>query len=237
MNWGMNSIGAAWRGLVHLAYPRLCAGCRQPLNAREEVLCLFCYQDLPLFQSHDDTRNEVVLRLAGRIPFAHASAYGLFTRDGLLQHLLHQLKYRGRKEVGRFLGKQAGLSLHRAAWAGAIDGIVPVPLHGKKEAWRGFNQSLELAKGMAEVLQVPVLDRLLLRTRHTESQTNKSREEREVNVRNAFELTQGTKLGTKHLLLIDDVLTTGATLEAAALPILSLGSVRLSIFPIGLAMG
>ncbi|MEO6831537.1 MAG: ComF family protein, partial [Chitinophagaceae bacterium] len=206
-----------WRGLSHLWLPQLCEGCRQPLHASEKVLCLSCFQELPFVHFHDDPLNAVTVRIAGRIPFQHASAFALFSGDGLLQHLLHRLKYNRRKEIGDFLGRQAAYGLQDSNWVEKIEGIVPVPLHGKKQAWRGFNQTEVIAKGMAEVLAVPVFEKLLIRTRKTESQTTKTREEREENVRDAFALSKSyAEFGNaeRHLLLIDDVLTTGATLEA-----------------------
>lgn len=195
------------RGFSHLWFPQLCEGCRQPLHASEKILCLSCFQELPFVRFHDDPLNEVTVRIAGRIPFQHASAFGLFSGEGLLQHLLHRLKYNRRKEIGEFLGRQAAYSLQDSNWVSEINGIVPVPLHGKKQAWRGFNQTEVIAKGMAEVLGVPVFEKLIIRTRSTESQTTKTREQREENVRNAFSVAMNHAAYLKpklHLLLIPE---------------------------------
>lgn len=224
------------KGLMHLAFPQLCEGCRIPLLLQEHVLCMSCIQQLPQTDFHDRPLNEAATRLAGRVPFEHATAFGYFEPDGLLQHLLHRLKYKRRKEVGLFLGRQAGYSLRHVSWSGALDAIVPVPLHPRKQDARGFNQASLVAQGLGEILSLPVLDKVLIRSRYTESQTKKSREERVINVRDAFRLAKGPGPAAQHVLLIDDVLTTGATLEAAAAPLLQVPGMKISLFTVGLAM-
>ena len=220
--------------LAHLLFPRLCEGCQQPLLYQEDVLCLGCALSLPRSGFHNVPLNEAALRLAGRMPFESATAFGIFTVEGLLQHLLHRLKYKGRRSIGHYLGQQAGWDLRNASWVAGLSGIVPVPLHPAKERLRGYNQAGVLAEGLSEVLRIPVCDKLLRRTRHTSSQTLKSREERVRNVGTAFALEQPPPAGS-HLLLIDDVLTTGATLESAARPLLLQPDVRISILAFALA--
>ena len=192
--------------------------------------------ELPQTGFHEIESNEAALRIAGRIPFQHASAFAYFTPDGLLQHLLHLLKYSGRKEVGIFLGAQAGFALRNVSWVRSLDAIIPVPLHAKKEAARGYNQTALIARGMGEVLSVPVMERTLIRTKHTASQTRMSREERVQNVADAFQLSPGTCLTGRRVLLIDDVLTTGATLEAASAAFRGVPDIGLNIMTIGMAM-
>ncbi|MBS1585327.1 MAG: ComF family protein [Bacteroidetes bacterium] len=230
------NISSALSGFVHLFYPRLCEGCSRPLVAGEEVLCLSCSLELPKTDYHHVNDNDTAMRFAGRIPYSHATSFAYFTNAGLLQHLLHGLKYKNKKETGRWLGKQFGLDLARTGWIAEIDGLIPVPLHRKKEAQRGYNQSLLIAEGLAEVLHTPILDKALTRGRHTESQTKKSRAERMQNMQDAFVITQAEALEGKHLLLIDDVLTTGATLESCALTLLKIPGVKVSFATIGIAM-
>lgn len=222
-------------GLTHLFYPRLCEGCRKPLLPSEQVLCIGCGLQLPeTGYAADD--NETAIRLAGRVPFLHATSLAYFTNEGLLQHLLHGLKYKGRKETGYYLGKRLGEQLKKTLWAQSIDVIIPVPLHKAKKAKRGYNQSLLIAEGIGDTLNIPASDGLLLRVRGTDSQTHKTREERVTNMEEAFCVKKTGSLTGKHILLCDDVLTTGATLEACALALMKEESIKISIATIGIAI-
>ena len=218
----------------HLIFPQLCEGCRAPLMQAEQVLCMNCAFQLPCTNYHDKPGNETALRIAGRIPYERATSYAYFTAEGLLQHLLHRLKYAGRQRIGMYLGLKAGEALKAAGWAAGIEGIIPIPLHPKKEAARGFNQSAVIAAGMAAALSIPVYPHALRRIRHTESQTTMTREERALNMRDAFISAPANRAG-RHLLLVDDVLTTGATLEATAQALLREPGTKLSVCTIGLA--
>jgi len=223
------------RGLVHLFYPRLCEGCSIPLSGSEEVLCMGCQLQLSRTEYHAITENETAMRFAGRVPFFYATSFAYFTSEGLLQHLLHGLKYTNKKQTGIYLGKQLAYDLQQTNWISEIDAIIPIPLHNKKEAIRGYNQSELIAEGIGNVLNIPVLNNALLRKRHTDSQTKKSREERLMNMKDAFEVTSSHLLKNKHILLVDDVLTTGATIESAALALLSMPDIKISIATIGIA--
>ncbi len=223
-------------GLVHLFYPRLCEGCSKPLLAAEEVLCISCGLEIPETNYHHIVDNETELRFAGRIPFCHASSFAYFTDDGLLQHLIHGLKYKNKKENGYYLGKRFGHSLRPTDWISSVDMIIPVPLHPAKEAKRGYNQSMLIAEGMGEVLHKPASDKILQRTRDTESQTRKTRAERVDNMAGAFTLDKKISLAGKHILICDDVLTTGATLEACALALMAQDTLKISIVTIGIAI-
>ena len=223
------------QGLSHLFYPTLCEGCSKPLVGTEQILCMGCEAQLPETGFHLLESNEAAQRLAGRIPFIHATSYAHFTDDGLLQHLLHGLKYGNKKEIGLYLGRLFGRQLSEATWVNDIDIIVPVPLHHKKEASRGYNQSLLIANGMASMFNKPVGSDILLRLRETESQTKKSRTERVSNMEGAFKVNGKYDIKHKHILLCDDVLTTGATLEACALSLLAEESIKISVATIGIA--
>lgn len=234
----------AGRGLLHLLYPQLCYGCGKPLVGAEDVLCLGCDAELAETGYHHIPDNETALRFAGRVPFIRATTLAYFTADGLLQHLLHGLKYGGRQQIGTWLGQRMGMAI-AGAWpadgsnnslAGGIDIVVPVPLHPKKQAIRGYNQSMLVAQGIGSVLGIPAQDGLLLRTRHTDSQTNKTRAERIDNMANAFALDDPYCLAGKHILLCDDVLTTGATLEACAEAMAATQNIKISIATIGIAV-
>lgn len=232
-----NPLAGLASGLTHLFYPRLCEGCSKPLLQEEEVLCLNCsIYNLPRTAYHHIPENETFMRFAGRVRVEKATSLAYFTAEGLLQHLLHKLKYEDRKDVGAYLGTQLGYDLLQVGWAKGIDAIVPVPLHPKKEAIRGFNQATVIAGAMGEVLKLPVLADTVKRTRFTETQTQKTREERMENMQGAFEVVDEAAISGKHILLIDDVLTTGATLEACALSLLAVRGVKLSIATIGIAV-
>jgi len=240
----------AYTGLIHLFYPRLCEGCNKPLTNAEQIVCISCALELPETGYHHLEGNETALRFAGRIPFVHATSYAYYTSDGLLQHLLHGLKYRNKKETGYFLGRQFGYSLRNtmpkpkaedegnalADWLPSIDMIIPVPLHAAKMAKRGYNQSMLIGEGMSEVLQIPVSDKLLARVKNTESQTNKTRAERDTNVFGAFGVSKKTDLKRKHILLLDDVLTTGATIAACAQALAGVEGIKISVATIGIAI-
>jgi ComF family protein len=221
------------KGLGHLFYPNLCEGCRTPLLQAEAIVCLSCEAELALTNYHHIPGNETAVRLYGRIPFVHATSLAWFTAEGLLQHLIHGLKYKGRTQTGLYLGRELGKAIKECGWN--IDTVVPVPLHKKKEASRGYNQTLLIAEGIGEILNIPVLSGAIIRTRNTETQTDKNREERIENVARAFAATHADLLRGKHILLIDDVLTTGATLESCALEVLKVDNVNISIATIGIA--
>lgn len=222
-------------GLVHLLYPQLCEGCSRSLLASEQVLCASCLLQLPCTEYHDIADNDTALRLAGRISFQHATSFAWFTDGGLLQHLMHGLKYNGKKNIGIFLGGKFGTELATCTWGSNIDAIIPVPLAPEKERARGYNQSTLIAQGIGNKLHIPVLDSALIRIRNTESQTQKSRSERIENMKDAFSVQDAASVRDKHMLIIDDVLTTGATLEACALTLTAVPGVRISIASIGLA--
>lgn len=232
----MEGIKDILRGLQHLLYPNLCEGCNTPLLANEEVLCMACNMQLPLTGYSQIANNETAQRFAGRLPFQHAISLAYFTTDGLLQHLLHGLKYKNRQQIGIFLGKLLGYELKGTNWINEIDIIMPVPLHAKKQLQRGYNQSIIIAEGLSEVIKKPVVTNAIKRTRATETQTRKTREERVENMNNAFAINEHTFIEGKHILLIDDVLTTGATLEACGLALLSKKDVKVSIGTVGVAI-
>lgn len=220
-------------GLVHLLFPNLCEGCGQPLLKGEEVICLNCETLIPFTNFHLIPDNETAIRLSGRIPFQHASSLTFFTNESLIQHLIHGLKYKSKKQNGIFLGKEIGKTIKASRWE--IDGIIPVPLHPKKEAKRGYNQSDLIAEGISEVLCIPVFKNHLKRTKNTTTQTDKTRAERIENVSGAFSISKKDDLKNKHLLLVDDVLTTGATLESCAFTLLQIPQVKISIATIAIA--
>ena len=220
---------ALFDDLISLFYPRLCAGCNTSLVNGEEILCLHCLADLPRTNYHLFPENPVFQIFIGRVNITLASSFCRFDKGGRLQHLLHQLKYKGNCEVGIKMGILFGYDLIQSSSYQDIDAIIPVPLHPKKEKKRGYNQSAEICKGLSESMNRPVISGNLVREFHTSSQTRKGRFERWENVSGIFNVKNEASLTGKHLLLVDDVVTTGATLEACCEPLLKIPGVRVSI--------
>lgn len=203
----------ALRDLLYLFFPRACCLCGKPLVDGEEEVCLHCLSDLPEALNATNSNNVISRRLQGRVPLQAATALLLFKRKNKAQKVLHQIKYYGNEQLAIIMGRQLGLSLSKKPAFNDIDLLVPVPLHPRKIRIRGYNQSLLLCKGIADVFHRPICDNNLIRTRHTDTQTRKTREERLDNMQGVFALRNPEQLKNKHILLVDDVLTTGATTE------------------------
>lgn len=216
------------QSLLHLLYPHICAGCGQDIPDTETELCLRCLHSLPetCFEQHAGNPVENLFR--GRLPLVAATAQFYFTKDSLMQHLLHLLKYKGRGDLGVYLGRLMGRQLSGSARLTA-DALVPLPLFPGRERKRGYNQATLLCKGMAEVMRLPVLDKAITRPAHTDTQTKKGRVDRWMNMEGKFTVAHADMLRGKHLLLVDDVITTGATLEACGQELLQVEDTRLSI--------
>jgi ComF family protein len=215
---------------VNLFYPTTCFACSTPLVSGEEKLCISCLATLPYTDYHVLKENKVARTFVGRVPFEDAASLLHFYKGGKTQALLHQLKYKNQPELGIYLGKLAATYYKEEGFFQHIQGLLPVPLHPDKLAKRGYNQATQLAKGMACIWGIPVIENALVRTTATSTQTKKNRFERWLNVETVFEISNSSSLAHKHLLLIDDVLTTGATLEACAVKLLAVNGVNLSMF-------
>jgi len=215
-------------GLLSIVYPHFCAACGNVLFLNEKVLCLNCFAELPRTNFHTDTENEVARLFWGRLPIKNATSFIYFNKHSRYRQILHELKYTGQRHIGIEMGRLFGLELKETSFADA-DLILPIPLHSSRLRKRGYNQSELLAMGISQVLKIPVESSLMIRYVETKTQTNKIRYERWVNVKNSFKIRDPTPLCNKHILLVDDVITTGATIEACAEALLSVTGVTLSI--------
>lgn len=220
---------------ISLIYPKNCASCGNSLFKHEECLCTFCRYHLPKTNFHLQNGNPVEKLFWGRADIVSAAAYYAFGKGGKVQHLIHQLKYNGKKEIGLTVGKLYGLELKQSGKYESIDMIIPVPLHERKKKKRGYNQSEYFAEGLSKSLHVSTDTSTLIRANESETQTKKSRFSRWQNVESIFHIAEPEKLTNKHILLVDDVVTTGSTLEACALTLLKIPDVKVSIATIAFA--
>ena len=215
--------------IVNLFYPRVCAACGNLLMSKEETVCLSCRYLLPKTLYEKNSDNPLAQMFYGQINFHAVTAEFFFSKTGKVQHLLHQLKYEGNKDAGFFLGQQLGESIKETELFQRIDYIIPIPLHPKKEHIRGYNQSHVIAQGVEDVTEIPIMKDCLYRKVFTSTQTKKSRDERWDNVKDIFDIKNGERLKGQHVLLIDDVLTTGATLMAAGKTLSQIPDIKISV--------
>ena len=220
---------------IDLMFPNLCVVCGINLQNKEHQLCLSCLHDIPKTNYHLIVDNPVEKRFWGKVPIYRATSYFFFQKGSSFQKLLHILKYQGNKEIGELMGKYAAIDLMESPDFTSIDLIIPVPLHPQKLKSRGYNQSEWIGKGISLILKKPQDTSTLLRVRENTSQTKKSVFERFENTEGIFELSDRNVLEGKHVLLIDDVLTTGSTLEACVRALLETNGIKISIFTLAVA--
>ncbi|MFK5856029.1 MAG: ComF family protein [Bacteroidota bacterium] len=214
---------------LNLFFPNLCQACEKPLVKHENVLCLSCLYKLPKTNFHLHENNPISRIFWGRVDIHAATAFLFFNKGGSVQKLIHQFKYKSKIETGKYLGELMGNALMKSDLFNTIDVIIPVPLHKKKLHIRGFNQSDIIANGLSNTMHVPVLVNTLIRTKHTETQTRKARYTRWENVKGKFGINNPQTIEGKHILLVDDVLTTGATLESCAQTLLETPNTKVSL--------
>ncbi len=225
----------AGKDLLNLFYPRICAGCRTVLVNREEHVCTGCLYKLPKTNFHLDRDNPMEQLFWGRVRIEYAAACYYFEKSGKCRRILHHIKYKGRKELARYLGLLYGFELSRSGPFASADKLLPVPLHSRREKKRGFNQSEWFAAGLSESMNKKVAAGVLLRVSGTHTQTNKSRIKRWENVENCFEVSKPEEVENSHIILVDDVVTTGATLESCATTLIRCSGVKISILTIAYA--
>ena len=231
----MNLLKREYYHLLEFFYPNLCVACSGRLVTQEKYLCLDCWHDLPVTNFHNEAGNRVAQLFWGRVNLESATAFFAYNKGSNYQHLVHYIKYKGMKDLGYVIGQRFGNVLTQSNAFQMIDLIVPVPLHPKKEKQRGYNQSEWIARGIAFTMGKNVITGNLVRKIHTSTQTKKNRFERWENVDDIFDVTSAADFEGKHILLVDDVVTTGSTLEACASKLLKAQGVRVSIATLAFA--
>ena len=215
--------------LINLLFPRVCAACGNILLEGEDIVCTTCRFLLPKTGYELNPNNPLAQNFFGQMPFNAVSAEFFFSKSGKVQHLIHGLKYHHCRENGIFLGQEIGKSLLKAPDYQGIDFIIPIPLHPKKEKIRGYNQSHVIAEGIRDTTNIPIAENCLVRKVFTDTQTKKSREERWQNVKDIFDVNNPAQLAGKHVLLVDDVLTTGATMMSAGKALAHVEGIKISV--------
>lgn len=223
-----------FRYILDLIFPQCCLVCTQRLVEQEKYICAKCLSEFPTTNQIKERNNKLEDVFAGRFPFDRIASFAYFSKEGFLQPIIHELKYRNRPELGIFLGEMLGAELNRNNFCEDIDILVPVPIHSKRFRKRGYNQSMEIIRGIKKHINLHHDGENLSRTANNPSQTGLSKTERWNNVENIFDITDPSLFENKHILLVDDVVTTGATLESCAKKILSCcPNSRISIITIG----
>ena len=223
-----------WTDLWKLFFPQCCLICGKTLLEGEEYLCFQCLSNIPRTHLYLRKDNEMEKELWGKFPIERASAYLYYSKGGDVKKLLTDLKYRGNADLGSFLGRCMTREMLSSGFFQGVDGIIPVPLHPRKQKIRGYNQSIMLANGISSVTNIPVWTDLLVRTQYTQTQTRKGSYERWLNVKDMFECTSPERLRDKHVLLVDDVFTTGATLVACADAFRQIPGLRFSVLTLAI---
>ena len=224
-----------FKSLLHLFFPPTCAGCKTILIVNENVICTSCRHEMPLTQHHLNPENDAYKKFYGRIPVEHVSALVYFHKKGIVQELIHSLKYRGQEAIGTVLGEWYAEELKNIPVLSTVDTIIPVPLHPKKLSERGYNQVTEFGNALAKSLQIPISNSILFRQVYSKTQSQKNRLGRTEGIDTIFDVSFDEKDHNKHFLLIDDVITTGATLEVCAKALLKIPGTKISIVCMAMA--
>lgn len=219
---------------LNLFYPKICLCCQTHLFEDEAFICLTCRFDLPFVDNGDYKSNPTTQIFKGRIPLNYGASFLFYRQTGKTKELIHQLKYKGDQTIGTFIGNWFGRELALSKEFSLSDLIIPVPLHKSKEKKRGYNQLTTFGESLSEVLKIPFDNTILERRSFTKTQTQKKRIDRFLNTESRFVVENPQKLNDKHIILIDDVVTTGATLEACCKEIMKSENTKISIITIGI---
>lgn len=232
----MNKVQTYLYDFFSLFYPRLCYACQKALLKEETLICSFCEYQLPQTFFYKERDNAMSRIFWGRVEIETATALLYFQKGSMVQRLVHQFKYKGRQEVGRYLGKLLGIQLHGHPLWEPVTMIIPVPLHEKRQQERGFNQSEVFGQGLARALKKPLVVDNLVRVAKTTTQTRKTRFKRWENVETVFQVNDPEAFRSQNILLIDDVITTGSTLEACAQKLSEIKGVRIWVATLAMSI-
>lgn len=221
--------------LINLFFPKVCSGCRSLLLLNETVFCTICRHEMPLTQYHLNPKNEAVKKFYGKIDVQFASAFLYFNKKGMVQELIHNLKYKGHQDIGTVLGNWYTEDLKELQLEIPFDAVIPVPLHKRKFKERGYNQVTTFGKAIASGFEIPFAENILIRKLYTKTQSKKNLLGRSENIENIFDVKFSESDYNKHFLIVDDVLTTGATLEACSKALLKIPGAKISILCMAMA--
>ena len=224
-----------FESIINLFFPKVCSGCSSFLLSNENVICTVCRHDIPLTNHHLNPENDAFKKFYGRIPIIHTSALFYFHKKGIVQELIHNLKYKGHEEIGTILGEWYAEDLKNIDLLQSVDEIIPVPLHSKKLKERGYNQITTFGKALSSSLNLTYNDSLLIRNVYSKTQSKKNLLGRTEGIETIFDVSFTKENHNKHFLLIDDVITTGATLEACSRALLKIPGAKISIVCMAMA--
>ncbi|SHF52866.1 ComF family protein [Dysgonomonas macrotermitis] len=221
---------------LELFFPRLCIYCRKRLIEGEQSLCLDCLTNIPYTEHCKTENNQLEEFFAGRFPYVKIASFAYYVKGGVTQKIVHEIKYKGNAGLGIYMGRLCGKDIKTSNELTGIDYIVPVPLHPQRLKERGYNQSLMLAQGISFETGIEINDDNLIRIINNPSQTRNSRFQRWQNTEGIFDIKNKTIYKNKHILLIDDVVTTGSTIEICAKLLLNCEGCRISIYTLASAV-
>ncbi|RBN51212.1 ComF family protein [Flavobacterium psychrolimnae] len=224
-----------FESIINLFFPKVCSGCSSFLLSNENVICTVCRHDIPLTNHHLNPENDAFKKFYGRIPVMHTSALFYFHKKGIAQELIHNLKYKGHEEIGAILGEWYAEDLKTIDLLQSVDEIIPVPLHRRKLKERGYNQVTAFGKALSSSLNIDYNDSILVRNVYSKTQSKKNLLGRTEGIESTFDVSFTEKDHNKHFLLIDDVITTGSTLEACSRALLKIPGAKISIVCMAMA--
>ena len=224
-----------FKSIINLFFPPVCSGCHSLLISNENVICTLCRHNLPLTNHHINPENEAVKKFYGRIPVEYASALLYFHKKGIVQELIHNLKYKGQEEIGTVLGEWYAEELRNLAIIKSVDQIIPVPLHKRKLRERGYNQVTNFGLALSKNLNLDYNNSVLFRKIYSKTQSKKNLLHRSDGIDTTFDVSFTEKDHNKHFLLIDDVITTGSTLEACSHALLKIPGAKISVVCMAMA--